>query len=81
MKMNSLSNLLAHEIIDLYSAEEQIIEALPKMIEKVQNPQLKKALQEQWRCSAGLRGPVAVSGCCARRATANWLRAQYSMRA
>jgi ferritin-like metal-binding protein YciE len=46
MKMNSLSNLLAHEIVDLYSAEEQIIEALPKMIESAQNQDLKKALKE-----------------------------------
>jgi ferritin-like metal-binding protein YciE len=46
MKMNSLSNLLAHEIVDLFSAEEQIIEALPKMIEKAQNQELKKALKE-----------------------------------
>jgi ferritin-like metal-binding protein YciE len=49
MKMNSLSNLLAHEIVDLYSAEEQIIEALPKMIEKTQNQELKKALKEHLR--------------------------------
>lgn len=47
--MNSLSNLLAHEIVDLYSAEEQIIEALPKMIEKTQNQELKKALKEHLR--------------------------------
>src|SRR5688500_14019358 len=46
MKMNSLSNLLAHEIVDLYSAEEQIIEALPKMVEKAQNQDLKKALNQ-----------------------------------
>jgi ferritin-like metal-binding protein YciE len=46
MKMNSLSNLLAHEIVDLYSAEEQIIDALPQMIGKAQNQELKKALQE-----------------------------------
>lgn len=44
--MNSLSNLLAHEIVDLYSAEEQIIDALPQMIDKARNQQLKKALQE-----------------------------------
>lgn len=44
--MNSLSNLLAHEIVDLFSAEEQIIEALPKMIEKAQNQDLKKALNQ-----------------------------------
>ena len=46
MKMNSLSNLLAHEIVDLYSAEGQIIDALPQMIGKAQNQELKKALQE-----------------------------------
>lgn len=46
MKLHSLSNLLAHEIVDLYSAETQIIEALPKMIDKAQNAGLKKALQE-----------------------------------
>ena len=44
-KMNDLKDLFKHEIQDLYSAEEQIIEALPKMIEKASNPQLKKALQ------------------------------------
>jgi ferritin-like metal-binding protein YciE len=49
MKMNSLSNLLAHEIVDLYSAEEQIIEALPQMIGKTQNQDLKKALKEHLR--------------------------------
>lgn len=47
--MNSLSNLLAHEIVDLYSAEEQIIDALPQMIEKAQNQELKKALEEHLR--------------------------------
>jgi ferritin-like metal-binding protein YciE len=46
MKLKSLSNLLAHEIVDLYSAEEQIIEALPKMIEAAQNEELKKALKD-----------------------------------
>lgn len=45
-KMNDLQDLLKHEIEDLQSAEEQIIEALPKMIEKASNPDLKKALQE-----------------------------------
>jgi len=43
-KMNDLKDLLKHEIEDLYSAEEQIIAALPKMIEKASNPNLKKAL-------------------------------------
>jgi ferritin-like metal-binding protein YciE len=44
--MNQLRDLLKHEIKDLYSAEQQIIEALPKMIENANNNQLKKALQQ-----------------------------------
>jgi len=44
--MNQLRDLLKHEIKDLYSAEEQIIEALPKMIEKANNNELKKALKQ-----------------------------------
>jgi ferritin-like metal-binding protein YciE len=44
--MNQLRDLLKHEVKDLYSAEEQIIGALPKMIEKANNKNLKKALQE-----------------------------------
>jgi ferritin-like metal-binding protein YciE len=42
----SLRDLLQHEIDDLYSAEEQIIEALPKMVEKATTAGLKKALND-----------------------------------
>jgi ferritin-like metal-binding protein YciE len=42
----NLRDLLKHEILDLYSAEEQIIEALPKMVDKATNVQLKKALRD-----------------------------------
>jgi ferritin-like metal-binding protein YciE len=45
-KMNDLNDLLKHEIMDLYSAEEQIIAAMPAMIEKARNPELKKSLKE-----------------------------------
>ncbi|MEO8764133.1 MAG: ferritin-like domain-containing protein [Ginsengibacter sp.] len=41
-----LKDLLKHEILDLYSAEEQIIEALPKLIDKAANSELKKALTD-----------------------------------
>jgi len=44
--MNDLRDLLKHEIEDLLSAEDQIIEALPKMIDKANNPDLKRALSE-----------------------------------
>jgi ferritin-like metal-binding protein YciE len=48
-KMNDLRDLLRHEIQDLYSAEEQIIKAMPDMIDKAKNPELKKALQDHLR--------------------------------
>jgi len=48
-KMNQLKDLLSHQVNDLYSAEEQIIEALPAMIEKAKDRKLKKLLQEHLR--------------------------------
>ena len=45
-KMIDLKDLLKHEVLDLYSAEEQIIAAMPGMIEKAKDSKLKKSLQE-----------------------------------
>ncbi|MCW3079473.1 ferritin-like domain-containing protein [Segetibacter sp.] len=45
-KMNDLKALLAHEVQDLISVEDQIIEAMPAMIAKAQNGELKKALEQ-----------------------------------
>jgi ferritin-like metal-binding protein YciE len=45
----TLHHLLLHEIEDLYSAEEQIIDALPAMIEKATDRELKKALTDHLR--------------------------------
>ena len=45
-KMHDLKDLLKHEILDLVSAEEQIIAALPAMIQKAGNPTLKEALSK-----------------------------------
>ena len=45
-KMRDLRDLLTHEVADLYSAEQQIIEAMPLMIEKANNPQLRLALEQ-----------------------------------
>src|SRR5450432_2349245 len=44
--VTDLKDLLKHEVMDLYSAEEQIIEALPLMIEKAGNAKLKTALKD-----------------------------------
>lgn len=40
-KMKNLEDLFKHELKDLYSAEDQIIQALPKMAEKASNSQLR----------------------------------------
>jgi len=54
--MNQLRDLLRHEVKDLYSAEEQIIDALPKMIEKANNKQLKKTLQQHLQVTEKQKG-------------------------
>ncbi len=45
----SLHVLLAHELKDLYDAEHQILDALPKVIEQTTDLDLKKALEEHLR--------------------------------
>jgi ferritin-like metal-binding protein YciE len=51
--MINLNDLLKHEIMDLYSVESQIIEAMPGMIEKAKNTELKKALQQHLDITEG----------------------------
>ena len=46
MGILNLYDLLVHEVNDLYSAEEQIIEALPKMAQETKNRELKAALNQ-----------------------------------
>lgn len=48
-KLSDLRALLVHEVKDVYSAEEQILTALPRMIGKASNSKLKKALQDHFR--------------------------------
>jgi ferritin-like metal-binding protein YciE len=45
MKLDSLEDVLVHQLNDLYSAEDQLVEALPKMAEAASNEELKKAFQ------------------------------------
>lgn len=47
--MNDLKDLLSYEVQCLAMAETQIIEAMPAMIGKVQNPQLREALEQHLR--------------------------------
>jgi ferritin-like metal-binding protein YciE len=44
--MEALQKLLKHELCDLYDAEQQILKALPKLIQNASSPELKRALQE-----------------------------------
>jgi ferritin-like metal-binding protein YciE len=44
-KIKSLEALLIDELKDLYSAESQLIKALPKMADAASNPDLKKAFE------------------------------------
>jgi ferritin-like metal-binding protein YciE len=44
MKLETLYDLYLLELKDLYSAEDQILKALPKVIEKVESPALRSAL-------------------------------------
>lgn len=45
MKLDSLKKLYIHELKDLHSAESQILDSMPRMIEAVSDKGLKKALQ------------------------------------
>lgn len=46
MKLETLNDLYVEELKDLYSAEDQIVSALPKIIDKVQSPGLRQALEK-----------------------------------
>src|SRR4029079_3224685 len=46
MKLNSLQDVLAEQIEDLHSAEQQLIEALPKMASAASSDDLRSAFQE-----------------------------------
>ncbi len=46
MKLETLKDLYVEQLRDLYSAEDQIIDALPKMIKEASSPELKNALQD-----------------------------------
>jgi ferritin-like metal-binding protein YciE len=43
MRLNNFENLFADQLVDLYSAETQLAQALPKMAEAASSPELKQA--------------------------------------
>lgn len=58
-KMNDLKALLRHCVQELYSVEEQIIEAMPAMIAKAENPSLKQALEQHLKVTENHRERIA----------------------
>jgi ferritin-like metal-binding protein YciE len=52
-KLNSLNDLLIHELQDIYDAEHQIVKALPKMAQAASNPQLQQAFELHLRQTEG----------------------------
>jgi ferritin-like metal-binding protein YciE len=53
MSMESLEDLVADELKDLFSAENQLIKALPKMAKKAANSSLKQAFTDHLRETEG----------------------------
>ena len=49
MKMDNLEKLWMEELKDLYDAEKQITEALPKMASKTETPELRQAFENHLR--------------------------------
>ncbi len=47
--MNSMDELMEHTIQDLYSAETQALEAMPAMLDRIQDEQLRQAFQVHQR--------------------------------
>jgi ferritin-like metal-binding protein YciE len=53
MKTNNLEKLFVAELKDLYSAEKQITQALPKLIDKADTPGLRKAFENHLHQTQG----------------------------
>ena len=73
MRMDDLQELYVHELRDLYSAENQLTKAMPKMVKKAKSPQLKAAFGEHLAQTRGhvtrLEGIFNRLGCKAERET------------
>jgi ferritin-like metal-binding protein YciE len=53
MKLESLQDLYVTELKDLYSAEQQLVEALPKMAKAASSKELKKGFQDHLKQTRG----------------------------
>jgi ferritin-like metal-binding protein YciE len=48
MRLDTLEDVFVEQIADLYSAEQQLVQALPKMVSAAHNDELRKALQKHF---------------------------------
>jgi len=53
MQMNDLQDLLVENLKDLYSAEKQLLRALPKVAKSAENDQLRQAVEKHIRETEG----------------------------
>jgi len=53
MKIETLEDLFVQELRDIYSAENQITQALPEMIENARTPELREAFEEHLQVTRG----------------------------
>ena len=53
MKIDSLDILLEEELKDIYSAEKQLLKALPKMAKKASSEELRAAFEEHLTVTEG----------------------------
>ncbi len=61
-KLPTLEDLLRHEIDDLYSAEDQLVDALPKMADAASDSTLKSAFHEHLQETKGQRERLVQIG-------------------
>ena len=52
-EINTLEELFEHGLRDIYYAENQILKAMPELIERATNPQLKKGLKDHLKETEG----------------------------
>jgi ferritin-like metal-binding protein YciE len=53
MKLDTLEDVFVEQIADLYSAEQQLVQALPKMVQAAHSDELRKALEEHLEQTKG----------------------------
>jgi len=53
MAMTTLADAFYDELRDVFSAEKQLVDALPKMAEKAKSPELKAAFEEHLKETEG----------------------------